>query len=364
MDPYSVLEVQKWASKDEIKKSYRKLAMKYHPDRNAGDNAAEEKFKQINEAYQVLWDDSKRQQYDTYGSTKNMGGFWEWVDVDISDIFESFFGGGRTGWARGRNRQAQEMRGEDLEYHLNIDLKTSIYGGKQTITFEKKCFCESCQWEWGSEKKQCGSCQGTGQVTHTQQSVFGTIQQRVVCPDCQWTGETFETICDVCRGNKRTQQKKEIEVDVPAGIDDGMVIKLTGEWNDGIGTKASGDMYIKCRVNLEEKGLSRDGNNLYYSLEIDIVEAVLGTSKDIQVPIIGKRNIEIPAGSSHGTVLTLSQDGVKDVQQDRKWDLLITLTLKIPKKLSSQERKLYEDIAKEKKINVNNKKWVLEKLFG
>ncbi len=363
MDLYSVLEVEKWASKDEVKKAYRKLAMKYHPDRNAGDNEAEEKFKQINEAYQVLSDESKRQQYDTYWSTGGGAQWFGWgVDVDISDIFESFFGG--WGSRTGRTARPQEMRWEDLEYRMSIDLKTSIYGGKQTISFEKEAFCKSCDGVGWSGKKTCQTCSGTGQVTHTQQSVFGTIQQRTVCHDCQWTGEIFETVCDACHGTKRTQIKHEIEVDVPAGIDDGMVIKLTGEWNDGIGTKASGDLYIKCAVSLEEKWLARDGDQLYYSLEIDIVEAVLWTNKDINIPIIGKRNINIPAGSNHGDVISFYGDGVKDVQRDHKWDLLITLTIKVPKKLSSKEREFYENIAKERKINVNNKKWVLEKIFG
>lgn len=363
MDLYSVLELEKWASKDEVKKAYRKLAMKYHPDRNQGDKDAEQKFKEINEAYSVLSDDTKRQQYDTFGSTGWAGNPFGggWVDVDISDIFESFFGG----WFGGAWRKAKkEFRGEDLEYAMNLDLKTSIYWGKQTISFEKEETCTTCNGEGGSGKKTCGKCNGSGQVVFTQQSMFGTIQQRATCDVCHGSGEAFETVCDHCHGSKRNNIKKELELDIPAGIDDGMVIKLTGEWNDGVGTKASGDLYVKFRVSLEEKGLKRSGMDLSYDIEVEIVEAVLGTTKEINIPIIGKRKVEIKPGSEPGSVIKVSGDGVKDIGSDRKWDLLLTLKFKIPKKLSKSERELYEKIASEKKINVNNKKWVFENLFS
>ncbi|MCH2188200.1 J domain-containing protein [Candidatus Gracilibacteria bacterium] len=364
MDLYNILELQKGASKDEIKKAYRKLAMKYHPDRNAGDKEAEKKFKEINEAYQVLGDDAKRQQYDTFGSTGGGSGFGGagGVNVDISDIFESFFGGGMGG---NRNTQrSQEVRGEDLEYMMHIDLKTSIYGGKQNITLEREITCDTCDGVGGKNKTTCRECGGSGFVTHTQQSVFGTIQQRVTCQSCHGTGETFEEICETCRGTKRVTKKQELEIDIPAGIDHGMVIKINGEGNHGIGTKAHGDLYIKFQVQNEEKGLSRDGNDLYYTLQIDVVEAVLGTTKEITLPILGKRKIEVPSGTSHGNILTLVGDGVKDVSRDHKGDLHITFEIKIPQKLSKTERELYESLAKEKKINVHNKKGVLEKLFG
>lgn len=368
MNFYEVLGIDKSASKDEIKKAYRKLAMKYHPDRNSWDSEAEQKFKEVNEAYSTLSDDSKRQQYDMFGSTgwaaggNPFGGGFSWAqNVDFWDIFESFFGGGFNGWSQRTRRR--EFKWEDLEYNLKIDLKTSIYWGSETISFNKKETCVTCNWEGGSGKKTCWKCGWHGKVTQTSQSIFGTIQQTVSCDACNWSGEVFEETCSNCHWEKRKVVKKSIDIEIPAGIDNGMIIKMTDEWNHWVGTKACGDLYIKFSVPLEEKWLKRDGENLYYTAEIDVIEAILGTKKDINIPIIGKRTIEIKAGTQDGNVIKLSDDGVQHIQSEEKWDLFITVKIKIPKKLSKIERSHYEAIAKEKKINVN--KWgVFEKLFS
>ena len=365
MDLYSVLEIEKWASLIEIKKAYRKLAMKYHPDRNWGDAEAEKKFKEINEAYSILSDENKRKQYDMFWSTwwtwwANPFGwwFWGWVDVDLWDIFESFFGW----WWSSRQRRT-EFKWEDLEQLITIDLKTSIFWWKEKIKFNKKETCVTCNWEWGSWKTSCSKCNWTGQVTYTTQSMFGTIQQTWVCDACSWTWETFKETCSNCHWEKRKVVKKEIEIDIPAGIDNWMVIKMTWEWNDWVWTKASWDLYIKFHVKLEEKWLKRDWVNLYYDLEIDVIEAILWTKKEINIPVIWKRTIEIKAGTSHWTIIKISWDWVKHIDSDSKWDLFINISIKIPKKLSKVEREYYEAIAKEKKINVN-KAWVFEKIFG
>ncbi len=369
MDLYSVLWVEKTASEAEIKRAYRKKAMKYHPDRNAGDKKAEAKFKEINEAYQTLSNAQKRQQYDTFGSTGWAGWFWwsqgfwwwfGWVDVDLWDIFSDFFGG----WGQGRQRKSGVQKWEDLEQFISIDLKTSILWGKQTISYDKMGSCTECKWVGGSNKKSCGDCSGTGYKTYTKQTMFGVVQQTGACDSCNATGETFETKCNICHGQKRTSVRVEKEIEIPAGIDDGMIIKMEGEGNEGVGTKQAGDLYLKFRVKLEEKGLKRDGTNLYYDLEIDVVEAVLGTTKEVSLPVLWKRKIEIPQGTAHGTVLKFKWDWVKDVSYDEKGDLLINISLKIPKKLWKKERELYTEIAKEKKLNVNSKKWVFESIFG
>jgi len=213
MDLYSVLEIEKWSSKEDIKKAYRKLAMKYHPDRNSWDKKAEEKFKEINAAYSVLSDDSKRQQYDTYWSVWwNWSPFWGWgfgwVDVDLWDIFESFFGWG-FGWGS-RSRKQTTYAWEDLEYNLNVDLKTSIYGWKEKIKFNKKETCNSCDWEWWSWKETCDKCKGRWQITYSTQSMFGTIQQTWTCDKCNGTWETFKDTCSVCNWEKRRTIKKDI----------------------------------------------------------------------------------------------------------------------------------------------------------
>ncbi|MDD2871429.1 MAG: DnaJ C-terminal domain-containing protein [Candidatus Gracilibacteria bacterium] len=366
MDFYSILEIEKGASKEEIKKAYRKLAMQYHPDRNAGDKTAEEKFKQINEAYSTLSDDAKRQQYDMFGKAGGAGGnpfgggFGGGVDVDLGDIFESFFGRGFGGQAKKRKTT---YAGEDIETNINIDLKTSIYGGKEKVKFNKKETCVTCDGEGGKGKTTCSKCNGRGQITYTTQSMFGTIQQTGTCDACSGTGETFSEVCSNCHGEKRKLVKKEIDVDIPAGIDDGMIIKMSGEGNSGVGTRQSGDLYIRFGVKLEEKELKRDGVNLYYELEIDVLEAILGTKKEINIPVIGKRNIEIKAGTQPETIIKISGDGVKHIDSDSKGDLFINLSIKIPKKLGKTERELYEKIAKEKKLNVN-KSGVFEKIFG
>lgn len=366
-DFYEVLGVSKSASEDEIKKAYRKLAMQYHPDRNPGNHEAEAKFKEISEAYGTLSDSGKRQQYDMFGSAggaSGFGGFWGggFQAEDISDIFSSFFGGGFS-WGTSRQTR-REQRGEDLEYDMHIDLKTSIYGGKDTIEFHKRESCTHCEWQGGSGKKSCETCRGRGQVTYTSQSPFWVIQQTRTCPDCKGSGETFEHICSECQGEKRKLIKKKIEVSIPAGIDDQMVIKLEGEGNDWIGTKASGDLYIRFHVQTQEKWLERDGMDLHFELELDLVEAVLGTKKEVQIPILWKRTVSIESGTQSGSIIKIPWDGVKHVQRDNKGDLHLHISIEIPKKLGKRERELFEEIAKEKKINVNSKKWVFEKLFG
>ncbi|RKW23187.1 molecular chaperone DnaJ [Candidatus Gracilibacteria bacterium] len=365
MDFYEILGVEKTASTEEIKKAYRKLAMQYHPDRNKGDKQAEEKFKEINEAYSILSDEQKRKQYDTYGKAgvggnPFGGGFSGGVDVDLGDIFESFFGGGFGGRTR---QQRTEFVGEDIEVRLNIDLKTSIFGGKETIKFNRRETCKTCHGEGGSGKKTCPKCDGKGVYTKTSQSIFGIISQTVTCDECGGSGEVFEKVCEDCHGQKRILQKAEYKLEIPAGIDNGMIIKIEGEGNAGVGTKVSGDLLVQFVVKTEEKGLKRDGVDLHFSTEIEIVEAVLGASKEISIPIIGKRKIEIKAGTEHGSILKIHGDGVKYIDSDKKGDLLISISIKIPKKLSKKERGLFEEIAKERGVQVNSAGF-FEKIFG
>ncbi|MDD5213744.1 MAG: molecular chaperone DnaJ [Candidatus Gracilibacteria bacterium] len=366
---YEILGVEKTASEEEIKKAYRKLAMQYHPDRHAGDKGMEAKFKEINEAYGVVGDAQKRREYDTYGRVGGgnpfgaSGGFGgQGFDVDLGDLFENFFGGGFNGGGRARKKSSSQ-RGEDLEYKLDLDLQTSIYGGKKTIKFSKNISCDSCNGEGGTGKKTCSNCGGVGQVKYRQQTMFGTIEHTGVCETCHGEGETIEHVCSKCNGKKRIRLEHTIELDIPAGIDNGMIIKMQGEGNDGIKAGA-GDLYIKFAVNLKEKNLTRKGVDLYFDLDIDVIEAILGTKKEITIPVIGKRTIEIEAGTQVGTVIKISGDGVKYIDKDKKGDLFITLNIQIPKKLNTKEREMYEEIAKENKINFKNKKGIFEQIFG
>lgn len=358
---YAVLGISKDASEDEIKKAYRKLAMQHHPDR--GGDA--EKFKEVNEAYWVLSDPAKKREYDTYGSVWNWGnpfaGGWFGMDVDLWDIFEQFFGGwGRT---TGRRKKSSTFRGEDIETLLSLDLKTSVIGGKTKLKYDKYVVCEDCHGAWGEGKAMCPDCHGSGYVKYRQQTMFGTIEHTWACERCGGTGETMEKVCGTCGGQKRVRKTVELDIDIPAGIDDGMVIRINGEWNDGLGEWA-GDLYVKFKVNTIEKNLRRKWVDLHLDLEIDVVEAILWTTKEVNIPIIGKRNIVIEAGTQVGTVIKISGDGVKYIDKDKKWDLFVNVLIKIPKKLTDTERECFEKIAKENKLNVHNKKGIFEKIFG
>ena len=362
-DYYKTLGIERNASIEDIKKAYRKLAMKYHPDRNKGEKWAEQKFKEVGEAYGILSDSSKRKQYDTFGSAgwgNPFGGWGFQTDFDVGDIFESFFGW----WFSGGGRQGSTShRWEDLEYMMEVNLKTSIYGEKQTIEFNKKIACEECDGQWGKNKKTCQQCNGNGRVTRTSQTAFWVIQQTVACESCSGSWESFEEICRTCNGAKRQVKSVTVEIDIPAGIDDGMVIKLSWEWNAWVGTNSSWDLYVKFSVQTSEKRLKREGVDLHYEIEIDVIEAILGTKKEIIIPILWKRTITIEIGTSIETIVKNIWDGVKYIDRDMKGDLLIHIHIKIPKKLWKTERELYEKIATEKKINILNKKGILKKIF-
>jgi len=353
-DYYEILEISKNASVEEIKKAYRKLAMKYHPDRNKWNKEAEQKFKQINEAYSCLVDENKRKQYDMFWKAWTNNFWWwfswnSWFWVDLNDIFEQFFSWGF--WWNSR-KKSWAFAGEDLEKIIEIDLKTSIFWWTKEIELEKLVKCEKCNWEWWTGKKTCEQCSWSWYVTYRQQSLFWVIEQTWVCDKCNWTWEIIENICEVCNWQKRVKKIEKIKIEIPAWIDDGMVIKMEWKWNDWVWTDIKGNLYIKFKVPLIEK-----------NLEIEIVEAVLWTKKEINFPIIWKREIEIPGWTSHWTIIKKSWDWVKYIDKDKKWDLFINISIKIPKKLSSKEKELYLEIAKEKKIDVNNKKGIFEKIF-
>lgn len=358
---YTILGLSKWASEEEIKKAYRKLAMQYHPDR--GWDA--EKFKEINEAYGVLSDPVKKREYDTYGSVGGGSPFWSgwfWgVDVDLWDIFEQFFGGWARTWQR--KKKSSNFSWEDIETIVNIDLKTSIIGWKTKVKYDKYIVCSDCNGAGGEGRTMCPDCHGTGYVKYRQQTMFGTIEHTWTCEKCAGSGETMEKVCGTCWGQKRLRKTVELDIDIPAGIDDGMVIRLSEEGNDGIWAKA-GDLYVRFKVNTIEKNLIRKWVDLHLDLEINVIEAILWTTKEVNIPIIGKRNILIEAGTQFGTIIKIAWDGVKFIDRDKKWDLFVNIMIKIPKKLTETERECFEKIAKENKLNVHNKKWIFEKIFG
>jgi molecular chaperone DnaJ len=284
------------------------------------------------------------------------------MDVDLWDIFEQFFNGW---WSRSRSKwrkKSANFAGEDIETTLRVDLKTSIIGGKTNFSYEKYVVCNDCKWVWGEWKSICPDCHGWGYVKYRQQTMFWTIEHTWACERCHGTWEILEKVCSKCGWQKRVRKTIETEIDIPAWIDDGMVIRMNGDGNDGIWA-SPWDLYVKFKVVTIEKNLRRKWVDLHYDLEIDVIEAILWTSKEIHIPIIWKRNIHIEPGTQIWTIIKIAWDGVKYIDKDKKWDLFINVIIKIPKKITDTERTAYEKIAQEKKLNVHNKKWIFEKIF-
>ncbi len=371
-DFYNLLWVDKNASPEELKKAYRKKAMELHPDRHGGDKEKEAEFKRVNEAYATLSDTQKRANYDRYGSADGPTGFsggfggqgfGGGVEFDMGDIFESFFwqgfGGGSRGWKKKRDES-----GEDIETQIRLTFADAIFGTKKTISLNKKIVCHICHGsgakEW-SKPKPCTTCHGSGHVRTRSQTFFWVVEQTAICPACHGTGEVIENVCDKCRGEKRINVKEDKEITVPAGIDNEMTVKLTGEGNEWTNGR-NGDLYITFFVPDSFEWLKRDDMDLHYAIAIDPIEAVLGIKKKLKIPVIGERTIEIDSGTQHGETIKLKWDGVKHIQKDIKGDLIITIHISIPKKLSKKEHELYMSLAKEKKLDINEKGF-LGKLF-
>ncbi|NDK19534.1 J domain-containing protein [Candidatus Gracilibacteria bacterium] len=354
---YEILEVSRDVSAEELKRAYRKKAMEVHPDRHGGDKEKETLFKEVNEAYATLSDPQKRAHYDRFGTTDMGGGFGGGqggfhTDMDFSDIFESFFGGGFQGG--GARRRTSGVEGEDIEIRVKLDFSEALSGLKKTVSYSRKVVCTECSGtgaKKGTEPKECSQCRGAGQVRRRTQTIFGVMEQTGICDMCHGTGKIIADKCTKCHGERRETQKIEKEIDIPAGIDDGMTIKVRGEGNDGIGSKA-GDLYITFNIPNSIDGLTREDTNLFYTTEIDPVEAVLGIKKTLKLPVLGERVLEIKSGTQHGEVLKFKGDGMKHISKDQKGDLFITVNIKIPTHPSKKEREFYHEIAREKKIEV------------
>ncbi|MDD2916658.1 MAG: DnaJ C-terminal domain-containing protein, partial [Candidatus Gracilibacteria bacterium] len=288
------------------------------------------------------------------------GGFH--TDMDFSDIFESFFGGGFQGG--GARRRTSGVEGEDIEIRVKLDFAEALSGLKKTVSYTRKTVCTECSGtgaKKGTEPKECSQCRGAGQVRRRTQTIFGVMEQTGICDMCHGTGKIIADKCTKCHGERRETIKTEKEIEIPAGIDDGMTIKVRGEGNAGIGS-ASGDLYITFNIPDSIDGLTREDANLYYTVEIDPVEAVLGTKKTLKLPVLGERILEIKSGTQHGEILKFKGDGVKHISKDQKGDLFITVNVKIPTHLSKKERELYQEIARERKMEVADDGF-LSKLF-
>ena len=372
-DYYEVLGVAKSATDDEIKRAYRGLAKKYHPDMNPGDKEAEAKFKEANEAYDVLSDKDKRAKYDQFGHAAfdpsmgggaGYGGFggFSGGDFDFGDIFSSFFGGGGSS----RSRRNMPIDGDDVATRITINFEEAAFGCKKEVTFARVEACTECGGsgaEKGTKPETCSTCRGTGSVTVRQQTMLGYMQTQRPCQECRGTGKIIKNPCKNCNGKGFVKVNKKLEVSIPAGIDNMQRIVLRGQGSAGRNGGDNGDLIIEVRVKKHDI-FTRDGNNLYCDVPITFTEAALGA--EIGIPILGGKpeRYEIPPETQSGTSFTLKGKGVPDINSKRRGDLIITVLVETPKNLNSEQKKLlrqFADSLGEK--NSARKKGVFERFF-
>ncbi|MFC1871113.1 molecular chaperone DnaJ [Chloroflexota bacterium] len=342
-DYYEVLDVDKNATDEELKKSFRKLAFKYHPDHNRGDGA-EDRFKELNEAYEVLSDPDKRAAYDRFGhgGAEGLfgGGFEEFNFGGLGNIFDAFFGGGTTATRQG------PRQGNDLRYRLNITFTEAAFGCEKEISIPRTENCSLCHGigsKPGSNPSQCPDCHGTGQIHHTQRTLFGRFVNTTTCSRCNGEGRIITEPCPQCRGTGKEKQQRDILVNVPAGIDDGYQIRLTGEGEAGTRGGPPGSLYVAITVAVHEF-FTRDGDNVHYELALDFILATLGTQEEVPT-LDGNTKLKVPQGSQTGTIFRLKGKGFPHLRRGGRGDQLVTLHLVTPKSLNEKQRQLLRELA-------------------
>jgi molecular chaperone DnaJ len=345
-DYYEVLGVGRGASPEEIKKAFRKLAFQYHPDRNSSDGAAD-RFKEVNEAYEVLSDADKRAAYDRFGhaGADNMfGRGFEGFDFGgfggFGDIFDAFFGGGTP------TRQSPR-RGEDLRYNVTISFEEAALGTEREIDITRTEVCATCHGtrsKPGSQPERCPECGGTGQVRRVQRSIFGQFINASACGRCRGEGTIIKETCPDCRGAGIQKQKRRISVRVPAGVDDENVIRLSGEGDAGLRGGPAGNLYVGINVRKHEF-FTREGDNIIYELPVNFAQAALGT--EVEVPTLyGPAKLKVPSGSQAGRVFRIKDRGINHLHGLGKGDQLVVLRVVTPESLNKEQRKLFEELAK------------------
>ena len=347
-DYYEVLGVPRSASDEEIKRAFRKLAFQYHPDRNRNPEA-EDKFKEINEAYQILSDPQKRSSYDRYGrvTTEGLEGFPDFGFGGLGDIFESFFGAfGGTPFA-GAAAQRAPQKGDSLRAQLTLSFEEAVFGCQKELEIRRIENCPSCHGigsQPGTSPQTCPECQGTGQVRKVQQSIFGRFTHVVTCPRCSGSGIIITNPCSQCRGKGRIKLKRKLTADIPAGVDDGYQLRLDGEGSAGLYGGAPGDLYIDLSVK-PHKLFHREGLDILCDLAINFAQAALGD--EIDVPSLdGKTSLKIPPGTQSGKVFRLKGKGVPQVSGRGKGDQLVTVLVVTPQRLDGKQRRHLEELAK------------------
>ncbi len=343
-DYYEVLGVSKNTTPEKIKNAFRKLAFQYHPDHNR-DNGAEEKFKEINEAYEVLSNPDKRAAYDQFGHGGTEGLFGQGSQGfdfgGFGDIFDAFFGRSATA-----NRQAAQ-RGADRLHNLTITLEEAAFGVEKEINILRTEYCSVCQGvgaKPGSQPERCPECNGSGQMRRTQQSIFGRFTNVTTCPQCQGEGRIITDPCPQCRGTGKEKHQRSILVNIPAGVDDSSRIRLSGEGDAGTKGSPAGNLYLNLSIKQHEL-FQRDGDHVIYQLPVNFAQAALGA--EIDVPTLeGSTNLKVPAGSQTGQVFRLKNKGITHLHGRGRGDQLVTLFVVTPDSLNKKQRQLFEELAK------------------
>lgn len=358
-DYYEVLGIERNASDDEIKRAYRRLAKKYHPDLNPGDAEAEAKFKEINEAYNVLINPETRAQYDRFGHEGPTGqGFGGFDFGGIDDIFDMFFGG--TGFGTGsRYRRNAPVRGADIRYDLDISFEEAAFGTKKEIEVVRMEPCSECEGTGakdGTQPVTCTVCNGTGEVSYAQNTAFGRFVNVRTCDRCNGEGTIIEEPCRRCHGRKKVRRARKISINVPAGIDNGQAITLRGEGETGERGGPPGDLYVYITVR-PHKIFKRQGYDIYCNIPITFGQAALGA--ELQVPTLeGKIKYRIPEGTQTGTVFRLRNRGISHLRSNTRGDLYVKVNIEVPKRLNEKQRELirqFEEITQDLQYNDERK---------
>jgi molecular chaperone DnaJ len=347
-DFYDVLGVDRQASKEEIKKAYRKLARQYHPDVNKDDPQAEDKFKEVKEAYETLSDDQKKAHYDQFGHTDPNQGFggqgFGGADFGggFGDIFDMFFGGGG-----GRRRDPNAPRqGSDLQYTMSLSFEEAAFGLEKEIEIPREEECSTCHGSGakpGTHPETCPHCNGTGQLNVEQQTPFGRIVNRRVCHHCQGKGKLIKEKCHTCGGDGHVQKRKKIQVKIPAGVDEGQQIRVSGQGEAGMNGGPAGDLYVVFTIK-SHPFYERDGDDVFCEIPLNFAQVTLGD--DIEVPTLyGKVKLKIPVGTQSGTHFRLRGKGIKNVRGYGQGDQHVTVKVVTPKHLSDREKELFKELS-------------------